>query len=189
MTATNPFATETAWDVGDGGSILSAGDHLVKVIDLDGEGNSKNGYPQIEVKLGNDQGDIRDWIVVIPSTIGKVVQLTDAAGLERPNDTEVSLEGSGYRFTPTYLARLLGKEVGVIVREEPDRNDPSRTRTRVQGYVTRDKITTTDGTPVASFSQPQATPSAADDSIPFLWEGPTDYLDAKTHDCRPRFDR
>ena len=132
--AENPFATEEAWEVSTG-TMLPEGDHFVKVIEIDGTGTSSGGHPQIELRVGNAEGSIRDWIVVIPSTVGKVVQLTDALGLERPSDAEVKEEGTGYRFSQTYLGKLIGKPVGVVIRDEPDRMDPSKTRTRVQGYV------------------------------------------------------
>ena len=61
--------------------------------------------------------------------------MTDALGLERPGDEDVTKEGTGYRLSTMYLGQLIGKPVGVVVRDEPDRLDPSKTRTRVQGYV------------------------------------------------------
>lgn len=140
--STNPFATEAAWDVSD--TILSQGDHLVEILEVDGTGNSSGGHPQIELKSGNADGSIRDWIVVIPTSIGKVVQLTDAVGLDRPTDEQVTEEGTGYRLDPTYLGQLIGKKVGVIVRTEPNRNDPSKTRDVVKGYVPAGKIAKSD---------------------------------------------
>jgi hypothetical protein len=158
----NPFKSEKAWSVNEGsGVILPAGDHVVEVLDADGEGTSSGGYPQLEVKCGNADGEIRDWIVVIPSTIGKVVQLTDAAGVDRPTDEQVVADGAGYRLDAKYLDQLVGKKVGIIVREEPDRNDPSRTRTRVKGYVPSGQIAASD---VPSGPAQQ---QIADDDIPF----------------------
>jgi hypothetical protein len=73
----NPFASASAWDVRTG-QMLPAGRHVCEVYEIEGGGNSSGGYPQIELKVGNADGEMRDWIVVLPSTIGKVVQLTDA---------------------------------------------------------------------------------------------------------------
>lgn len=181
MTATNPFATEEAWDVNTG-TFLGIGDHVCEVREIDGTGNSSGNHPQIEVKVANGDGEIRDWIVVIPSTIGKVIQLTDACGLRRPNDEEVVPEGTGFRLADAYLQQLVGKRVGVIVRGEPDRNDPQRIRERVKGYVDAGKIAASDVTPSGPNTADQSTvvegpngpmtfPSAAaaknDDPIPF----------------------
>jgi hypothetical protein len=166
----NPFATEQAWGIseGGGGGILPAGEHLVAVHEIDGTTTSSGGYPQIVVTLGNPEGTIRDWIVVIPSTIGKVVQLTDAAGLERPTDEQVEADGPGYRLDPKYLGKLVGKQIGVVVRDEADRNDPTRTRQRVAGYVPASAVKKTD-VPTDDWNPSQPAPqSVADpDDIPF----------------------
>lgn len=161
----NPFATAEAWEVSTD-TILPAGDYRVKVMDIDGAGNSSGGHPQIELRLGNAVGAIRDWIVVIPSTQGKVTQLFDALGLDRPTNDQVATEGTGWRFTPSYLDQAHGREVGIVVREEPDMKDPSRTRTRVKGYVKPDMIGS-DVTPADAgqgFSHPQA---PKDEDFPF----------------------
>lgn len=177
----NPFATAESWDVG--GGFLTAGDHICEILEIDGTGTSSGNHPQIEVKVGNAEGEIRDWIVVIPTTIGKVVQLTDAAEIERPSDDEVVPEGTGFRLAPAYLNRLLGKKVGVIVRQEPDRQDPTKMRDRVKGYVPAHKIKPSDvpmntGIPVAAGGFPGT--ATSDDDIPFLWDGPRDF-DARYH--------
>jgi hypothetical protein len=136
----NPFTEETAWEVS--GDILPAGNHVVWIGSVDGgdEQWSRNGYPQIEVKASNDQGEITDWIVVIQSSIGKVVALTDAAGLPRPTDEQVREAREGFRLDAGYLQQLVGRQIGVIVREEPKRDDPSKMRTEVRGWVPASRI-------------------------------------------------
>jgi hypothetical protein len=167
MSNENPFASEKAWGISEGGGgILPVGDHVVEIQDIDGAGYSSGGYPQIIVNAGNDEGTIRDWIVVIPSTIGKVVQLTDAAGLERPTDEQVEADGPGYRLDPRYTDQLVGKQVGVVVREEPDRNDPSRMRTRVGGWVPVSAVKKSDVPSDTSGFEPVAQ-TVSDDDIPF----------------------
>jgi hypothetical protein len=173
--SSNPFATEEAWEVS--GGFLPAGDHICTVRSVDGSGTSSGGHPQIEVEVGNDLGTIRDWIVVIPSTVGKVTQLTDAVGLDRPTDEQVKPDGSGFRLDPKYLARMINRRVGVLVRPEPDQRNPGQTRDRVRGYVDASKISTSDvPIPAGSGFDPKAPtqvgqsvfPSAvADDDIPF----------------------
>jgi hypothetical protein len=159
----NPFATEKAWAVGEG--ILPAGDHVVEVLEASGTGTSSGGYPQIEIRVGNADGEIRDWIVVIPTTIGKVVQLTDAVGLDRPTDAQVEADGPGYRLDPKYLDQLIGKKVGVLVRQEADRNDPTKMRDRVKGYVPHGDIGPSD-VPADTSGLSDAKP-ADDEDIPF----------------------
>jgi hypothetical protein len=161
----NPFATEKAWAVGEG--ILPAGDHVVEVLEASGTGTSSGGYPQIEVKVGNADGEIRDWIVVIPSTIGKVVQLTDAVGLPRPEDAQVEADGPGFRLDPKYLDQLIGKKVGVLVRQEPDRNDPTKMRDRVKGYVPASDIGPSDVPADTAGLGNGGSPATDDEDIPF----------------------
>jgi hypothetical protein len=167
----NPFATEKAWDVMDG-SILSHGDYVCTIsVDEGGDANSSGGHPQVVLQLTDDAGAgfITDWIVVIPSTIGKWVQLTDAAGIERPGDDEVTPEGTGYRFKASYLKKVDGKKVGVIVRQEPNRQDPTKPpKDRVKGYVPADQIVPTGASDVTTTADNNAFASAqADDKIPF----------------------
>ena len=165
----NPFATEAAWEPTD--AILPAGEHLVEIREADGSGESSGGHPQLVVKAGNADGSITDWIVVILQTVGKVVALTDAAGLERPGDDDVQAEGTGYRISGTYVGKLIGKKIGVVIHEEPDYNDPTRTRTRVKGWVHPSKIQGTSDVPgsreptqVAGHTFKSA---IADDDVPF----------------------
>jgi hypothetical protein len=170
--ATNPFATEEAWDVSNG--FLGSGDHVVEIREIDGSGNSSGGHPEIHLRVGNNDGEIQDWIQVTQNSIGKVVQLTDAAKIERPGDDDVRAEGTGYRLSEAYLNKLLGKTLGVIVRPEQDRMNPGQTRDRIKGYVVAEKIKKSDvpaptGGPAAAFAGggfPAAAP-ATDDDIPF----------------------
>lgn len=139
---TNPFANEEAWNVS--GGFLGSGDHVVEILEIDGTGNSSGGHPEIHLKVGNGEGEIQDWIQVTQNSIGKVVQLTDAAQIERPSDDDVRAEGTGYRLSEAYLNKLLGKKLGVIVRPEQDRMNPGQTRDRVKGYVLAEKIKKSD---------------------------------------------
>jgi hypothetical protein len=162
----NPFASERAWTVSEGGEILPAGEHLVEIEEVDGGNKSSGGHPQIEVRLSNNEGQIRDWIVVIPATIGRVAMFTDAAGLDRPSDAQVTAEGSGYRLDARYLDQLIGRKVGVVVRDEKDRNDPTRTRQRVAGYVPASSVAGKSDVPsdTSGFDQPK---QLVADDIPF----------------------
>jgi hypothetical protein len=166
----NPFASEQAWEVNDS-PILGHGDYVCTINVKDGKGNSSGGHPQVEINLEDDGGAgyITDWIVVIPATIGKWVQLTDAAGVDRPADDEVTPEGTGFRFKASYLVKLDGKKVGVIVRSEPNRNDPTKPpKDRVKGYVPADQIVPTGSSDATTTKDNNAfAAKAADETIPF----------------------
>jgi hypothetical protein len=170
----NPFATEEAWNVSTG-TILPAGNHACKVLSIDGSATSSGGHPQVDIVTGNDEGQITDWRVVIPTSIGGFVQFTDAVGLPRPADDEVKPDGTGFRIKQEYLDQAVGKDVGVVVRSEPDRNDPNKTRDRVKGYVPVSEIDNEPTTPSASYADtnvaghsfPAAVGTKTDDDIPF----------------------
>jgi hypothetical protein len=164
----NPFADQP-WETSSVTDILPAGDHVVTISAVE-DGTSSGGHPQLEVKAGNDEGVITDWIVVIPTALWRATSLFAACGLEKPADGQVKEEGTGYRIDPAYFGQCVGKQVGVLVRQEPDRNDPTRMRDRVKGWVTVEEITAahTDA-PADGFKDPvpAGAGKVADDDIPF----------------------
>jgi len=134
----NPFAVE-AWEA-EGDAYLRAGDHVVTVAEADGTTTSSGGYPQIELRLENDGGSIRDWIVITPATYGKIAQVIQAIGAELPDENQ-HISKDDHRIAQAYLdAQWVGKQVGIIAREEPGYNDPSKMWTKIKGYVSVDKI-------------------------------------------------
>lgn len=139
----NPFAVE-AWDATSAGAsdqYLRAGDHVVTVVEADGTTTSSGGYPQVELRLENENGSIRDWLVITPATYGKVAQVIQAVGAELP-DENTDISQDDHRIAQSYLdAHWIGKKVGIIARDEPAYNDPSKMRTKIKGYVPVDKIT------------------------------------------------
>lgn len=97
-----------AWGAG---TVLSPGRHLCQ-IDRADEGQSSGGHPQIELEVraiaGPEAGGtIRDWMVVIPSSYGRVRQLLEAAGIE--------VQGGDWDLP---VGQLVGRKVAVIVRME-----------------------------------------------------------------------
>jgi hypothetical protein len=167
----NPFATERAWEVSTD-TILGAGDHACKIIEVDTSQRSSGGYPQAIVKSGNQDGATRDWMVITPNSYGKVVQLIQAVGLAPPTDSEVEVDEATDTTVPTdaYWQKFVDKPVGVVIRPEPDFNDPTRTRDRVRGYVPVGDVTGSDATPAGAAAMFDTTPkpqSAIDDDIPF----------------------
>jgi len=182
--STNPFETAEAWDVD---SLLPAGDHVATIRSVKADGTSSGGHPQLELTVGNALGSIRDWIVVIDSTLGKVVQLVRAAGVRTPGDDDFHKEATGYRLHDDYANLLVDKEVVVVVREEPDYQDPSKTRTRVQGYLPVDRIgsETTPSNAFAAFeSGGDAKAADSDNDIPFVHDGFPSWDDRREHSNR-----
>jgi len=110
-----------------GGALLSPGTHICRITEA-AEGKSTGGHPQIELSLeaidGPEQGGtIKDWIVIVQATLGKVKQLFDAAGYEPPPG-DFAFDASA----------LVGRTVKIIVREEPKGDGSSDTRNRVKAY-------------------------------------------------------
>lgn len=114
---------ERAW----AGGILGPGRHECVVTDVE-EQTSSGGHPQmvltLEAVAGPEEGStVKDWVVVIPSTFGKVKQILEAAGVE--------IQGGDWTFDASVLR---GRRVAVLVREEPKRSDPSQTVSVVAAY-------------------------------------------------------
>jgi hypothetical protein len=168
----NPFA-DVAWETTNPdavGGILPEGNHLVTIDKVDGTGLSSGGHPQIEVEASNDQGQIRDWMVTIPSAAFRPAALFAACGLEKPTEKQWLEEGTGFRLDPKYLEQCVGKTVGVIVREEPSWKDPTKMRSQVKGWCTPEEIEAlkTDlPADTEGLGNGKAPGSAPDDDIPF----------------------
>jgi hypothetical protein len=167
------FNPDEKWDVSTG-RMLPDGNHVCTILEIDATQTSRGGYPMIEVKVGNERGDIRDWLVISDQhTFGKFTSLVLAAGI--PTDgypqPERDFDPSDGRPKQEYAQRLLGRKVGVVVRDEPDNRNPGQTRPAVKGYklpgeITDDMPADTRGLPTASA--PSASrPDHEDDRVPF----------------------
>lgn len=111
-----------AWKGGNGPP--PPGEYMCRIDDA-GEGYSSNNHPQIELSLSVATGEfqgatLRDWVVVIPETLGKVRQLLEAAGMQIPQG-EFQMSAHDLR----------GRSVQAVIREEDWRG---KKRTRVIGY-------------------------------------------------------
>jgi hypothetical protein len=169
--------------------ILGEGNHICDVVSLE-DGTSSGGHPQIAAQFRNQDGEIRDWLVITPNTFGKITSFILALGVEQANypKPDDDFDSSTGRFKQEYLDALvkMHRKVGLVVRNEDDpRNiDPStmqpRKRARVKGYVHPDRITErqsdvtgpTDSAQFAGVSFDQAVPAAsgpgnANDVLPF----------------------
>jgi hypothetical protein len=126
------------WEVSTG-FILPAGNHVVK-IDKAEIGNSRGGHPQIELSVSNAEGELRDWLVITEQSFGKVIALSLATGVQPTDEEKQYFEANGLRPPESFVTRLVGKQVGIVARDEEKMNDPSKKTTRIQGYVEPSKI-------------------------------------------------
>jgi hypothetical protein len=157
----NPFQSADPWEVSLD-QLLPAGNHVV-VIEEAEMGTSSGKHPQIEIKLRNSYGAIRDWMVITEASVGKVVALAQAVEVDLPTDNDIE---QGLALKQVYVDRFVGKKVGIVVRDEPDYKDPTKTRPRVQGYVEAKRIKASDIPPngESDFRHAPQNPSA---DIPF----------------------
>lgn len=138
----NPFQSADPWEVSTE-RILPDGNHVVEIKEAV-VGTSSGGHPQVELLLCNKDGQIRDWLVVTDASVGKVVALAQAAGVELPTDEDIV---EGLRLKQSYVDQFFTKMVGIVVRDEPSYKDPTVLRPRVQGYVDPARIKPSDVTP------------------------------------------
>lgn len=107
------------------GVILAPGTHpvVVRNEEIDETGDHPVVMVQMEAIGGEEKGgEIRDWIHVTKNTLGRIAQIYKAFGVDHPSGE--------FTWIP-----LLGKQAKVVVRNEPKRDEPSKTRTVVKGYA------------------------------------------------------
>jgi hypothetical protein len=156
----NPFQEAEAWDVSTE-KILGEGNHIVDIKDAQ-MGTSSGGHPQIELQLGNIDGEIRDWLVITDASVGKVVSLAQAAGVALPEDDDIE---KGLTLKQVYVDRFVGRQVGIVVRMEKSFKDETREISRVQGYVDPARIKGSDVPNGGNaFRHPKPKPAA---DVPF----------------------
>ena len=176
------FNPDEAWEVGTS-TLLQRGNHVTEITEIDARQTSSGGYPMIEVKTANDDGDIRNWIVISDAkTFGKFTSLVLAAGVPEADYPQpgIDFDIENGRVTQEYAQKLLGRKVGTVVRDEEDKRNPGTMRPAVAGYVLTSAITDdvpidTRGLPPVPAREPQpqtsmagsAMGSAADKKIPF----------------------
>lgn len=108
------------------GAILSPGQHTVRVVEADDSKTSKNGHPQIVLKLEATEGpeaggSITDWITITPNSLGRVRQILDA--LQYP------IPGGQFQLN---AAQLVGRAARIVVREEASQD--GKMRSQVKAY-------------------------------------------------------
>lgn len=161
----NPFASAEAWETSTG-EYLGVGNHRVTIEEAE-DASSAQGKPQIALLFRNSGGIKKDWCNYNSGFLARVVALFDAAGVERPQVGEFDPQDN-CRLSEACRKRLVGKEVGIVVRLEEDYKDATKQVPRVKGYVPASKIDGSGDT--RGLPEPAAQASAAssrDDSIPF----------------------
>lgn len=169
---------EDAWEANTG-NLLEVGEYMT-VIELLACTRTNSNNPQIELRFNevNRVGDIRDWLVITPKTVGKLKQLAVAAEakLERL-DPDDDWDG----FVEWCKNNLHGKRCGIVVRLEDDRKRQEEgvvdaKRTRVRSYLTKQEfadLKTQMGSdvgsadPMAAAFAGESAPPRTDDDIPF----------------------
>jgi hypothetical protein len=133
----NPFADAEDWDVATE-RWLKEGNYIVKVVSVADE-SSQNGNPKLRIELEASEGIHTDYLPYSceftrkVATLYRRVGLTLGAGDFDPADR--------CRLTTACQQRLVGKRVGVVIRNEPDLTDPEKMWPRVQGYIDPARIT------------------------------------------------
>lgn len=117
------------WKVG--GLVLAPGTHICACVEeevqLPGHDENSSDHPVVKLQweaiAGEEQGgEVRDWMHVTQAALPRVVQLYEATAIEFPEGT--------FKWIP-----VKGKKAKVVVRREPRKDDPSKTRTVVKGYL------------------------------------------------------
>lgn len=163
MTPHFDFENTPAWEVSTS-TLLPVGNHVV-TVDVAESTKTRNDNNQIELSLSNAQGSIRDWVVYAEENgVAKVVALFGAAGQALSNEDQ---DENG-QLTPACVARLDGKKVGIVINEEPDYKDATKTRRRVKGYVAPGQVDA--DVPIDTSGLPAVSSQGADDDIPFMAE-------------------
>jgi hypothetical protein len=139
------------WKVS-GTTILPKGNYVVNIDDVE-VGRSKNGHPQLVIQLSCDDGEIRDYRVITPASFGGVLNLAVASGAELTEDEKQHFKDNSGAPPMSWVKRLVGTKVGVVVDEKPKLNDPQYMRSEVQGYVEAARI---------RKPGPKAAPAASD---------------------------
>lgn len=117
----------TSIDAWTGGGILPPGKHTCRITEAR-ESLSSGGHTQLEMVWAATGGEnagleIREWLVVIDRTLGKVKAFLDAVGYQIPQGS-FSLD----------VSQLVGKTATILVQEEPDRMDSTKVRSRVKAH-------------------------------------------------------
>src|SRR5215831_15241911 len=123
MSVDNPFATADAWEVSTQQEWnpekpwLPIGNHVCTIVEANDDTAKSSGNPKLVLLMDNVQGKTIGYESYHSNFLGKIVALFDAAGIPRPQEGEFDPEDN-CRLSPGCRARLVGKSVGVVIRNE-----------------------------------------------------------------------
>jgi hypothetical protein len=149
--------------------VLPKGNYVLKITEVDNtRSNNSNAYPMLKLRLESAVGVQWDNVVISPSefSVQKLLGLIDSAGLARPVPGTDIDEKDG-KLSEAFASKLIGKMVGVIVRDEED-NRPDHIgefRPRVKGYRPPEEITETAPETATKAADPVRTTKA--EEVPF----------------------
>jgi hypothetical protein len=149
------------WDVSTT-SLLPVGNHRVKITSAESD-KTRNGNNQLVIDASNAQGSRKDWIVYAEENgARKIVALARAAGVRLPTPDDQKHDG---QLTDDYVALFVGKEAGMVVREEASYKNPGK-MPRVKGWVPVSQLDGQD-VPIDTAGLPSGPAVKSDDDIPF----------------------
>ena len=165
----NPFESAEPWTVS-AENMLDVGPHVVTIETAEDDTAKSSGNPVVHLKFVNSEGSIQAWEAYHAEFLRKIVSLYNSVGLPLPANGEFN-PMDRCRLTEQKIAQLRGKQVGIVVRDEPDNRltaAPGATQRKVAGYLPPHEVTNgpdTRGLPDAQPTQQQRQP--AQDKIPF----------------------
>ena len=117
---------------------LPKGNYVIRITEIENV-LSSGGYPMLKIRLESDAGYQFDNLVISPNefSVSKLLGLIDSAKIPRPDPEKGEIDKESGKLSDAYVNKLIGREVGVIVRDEEDNREDhvGEYRPRVQGYV------------------------------------------------------
>jgi hypothetical protein len=124
--------------------VLVKGNYVTKITAIENATSSGN-YPLLRISLECPEGVQWDNLVISPAdfSVAKLKGLIVAAKVAPPSAENGEINAQDGRLSDGYIGKLIGRQVGTIVRDEEDNRPDKRGqfRPRVQGYVPPEAIT------------------------------------------------
>lgn len=142
--------------------VAPKGNYRMKIVTQENTTSSGN-YPLLKLTLESEAYVQWDNIVISPNefSVAKLLGLVDSAGLSRPDPAKGEIDPATGKLSDAYTAKLLGREVGVIVRHQGEM------RPRVKGYIEAEKVAVDGPTPGATAAPQSSSGQKAPEDIPF----------------------
>jgi len=141
--------------------ILKAGNYVVRITEIENT-ESSGGFPMLKITVEQDMGRQWDNLVISPNefSVSKLMGLIDSTGVERPNPDTGEIDKDTGRLSDAFVNSMVGREVGIIVRDEEDNRSDHRGefRARVQGYVQASVLTAATTGPLGGSTSTNSAP-------------------------------